>query len=406
MRVAWQAHRVDVATLMSVPTERFWVSGAFAPSFKTAEGVPASVMNRRLRQLAAAVDDVFSRFFILEKRAPSVAEFRSLLDAELGRGVGDADGGLSVQAALSEFVGLSGVENGWSLGTHKKFKTLGRHLAAYKRGALLSEIDEGWLRGFMLYLQRRGFRNSTTMKLLGLLRWFLRWAVRHGYPVPSDFESFRPHLRGTDVASHLVIYLEWEELMSLWSLDLSARPALDHVRDVFCFCCFSGLRYSDVAKLRRSDIVDGSLRVVTKKTADPLVIELNSWSRSILEKYADFPLADGLALPVISNQKTNAALKELGRLAGLVQPVRLVFFRGAVRVEETRAKWELLTSHCARRTFVVQSLRLGIPAEVIMKWTGHSDFSAMKPYVAIVDSLKAEAMSRFDALAGEEGCDG
>lgn len=408
MRVTWQARRVDFATLMAVPSERFWVSegtGSFAPTFKTSEGVPASVLNRRLRQLAASVDDVFSRFFLLAKRAPSVAEFRRLLDAETGRGVAD-EGVASVEAALAEFVSTAGVQNGWSLSTHKKFRTLGAHLAAYKRGALVSEIDEGWLRGFLLYLQRRGFRNTTIAKTLRLVRWFLRWAVVHGYPVPSDFDRFRPHLRGVEVASHLVVYLEWDELMAVWRLDLSERPALDHVRDVFCFCCFSSLRYSDVAKLRRSDIVDGTLRVVTKKTADPLVIELNSWSRAILDKYADCPLADDLALPVISNQKTNKALKEIGRLAGLTQPLRLVYYRGASRVEETRAKWELLTSHCARRTFVVQSLRLGIPAEVIMKWTGHSDYSAMKPYVAIVDSLKAEAMSRFDALAGEEGVNG
>ena len=61
-------------------------------------------------------------------------------------------------------------------------------------------------------------------------------------------------------------------------------------------------------------------------------------------------------------------------------------------------KWELITTHCARRTFVVNSLRLGIPAEVIMKWTGHSDFKAMKPYIEIVDELKKENMSRYDAL--------
>lgn len=369
--------------------------------------MPASVLNRRLRQLVASVDDVFSRYFLLEKKAPNVAEFRRLLDAETGRSVAADEGGQTLAAALSEFVATAGVQNSWSVATHKKFRTLQAHFAAYKPAALLSEIDEAWLRGFFVYLYKvAGHRNTTTVKTLRQVRWFLRWCVRHGYDVPPDFEAFRPHLRGADVASHLVVYLEWDELMAVWSLDLSGRAGLERVRDVFCFCCFTGLRFSDAAKLRRSNVADGVISVVTKKTDDPLRIELNTWSRSILEKYADAPLPDGLALPVISNQKTNKALKEIAHLAGIVQPLRSVYFRGSERFEETVEKWQLVSSHCARRTFVVQALRLGISAEIIMKWTGHSSFAAMRPYVAIVDSLKAAAMSRFDVAAGEGVSDG
>ena len=69
---------------------------------------------------------------------------------------------------------------------------------------------------------------------------------------------------------------------------------------------------------------------------------------------------------------------------------------------ETVPKWKAVTTHCARRTFVVNSLRLGIPAEVIMKWTGHSDFTAMKPYVAIVDELKKENMAKYADLFEKE----
>lgn len=64
--------------------------------------------------------------------------------------------------------------------------------------------------------------------------------------------------------------------------------------------------------------------------------------------------------------------------------------------EEVYPKWALLTTHCGRRTFVVTALRLGIPVEVIMRWTGHSSFEAMKPYAKIVDEVKEKSMSRFD----------
>jgi integrase len=59
-------------------------------------------------------------------------------------------------------------------------------------------------------------------------------------------------------------------------------------------------------------------------------------------------------------------------------------------------KWKLVASHTARKTFVVNALRLGIPAEIIMKWTGHSNFQTMKPYIEIVDELKSKNMEKFD----------
>lgn len=92
------------------------------------------------------------------------------------------------------------------------------------------------------------------------------------------------------------------------------------------------------------------------------------------------------------------ALKEVGQWAGLCSKHRVVYFRGSERFEDVLTKWQELTTHCARRTFVVNALRLGIPAEVIMKWTGHSDFKAMKPYVKIVDKLKESEMSKFDTF--------
>ena len=83
------------------------------------------------------------------------------------------------------------------------------------------------------------------------------------------------------------------------------------------FCCYTGLRYSDVAKLRRSDFKENHIEVTTVKTADSLIIELNRHSRAILEKYNDVAFEGDKVLPVISNQKMNDYIKELGKLAGI-----------------------------------------------------------------------------------------
>ena len=76
--------------------------------------------------------------------------------------------------------------------------------------------------------------------------------------------------------------------------------------------------------------------------------------------------------------------------------MRQVYFKGSERHEDERLLFEDISTHYARRTFVVHALRLGIPAEVVMRFTGHSGFQAMKPYVAVVDEMKAEAMRKFD----------
>jgi len=162
--------------------------------------------------------------------------------------------------------------------------------------------------------------------------------------------------------------------------------------------CFSGIRYSDTYNLKKSDIKDGFIEITTVKTADSLKIELNKMTSSILNKYSDIELPEGKALPVLSNTKMNKNLKELCQLAEINEPIRLTSYKGTQRIDEVFPKWQLIGTHTGRRTFICNMLSLGVPAEIVMKWTGHSDYSAMKPYIAIVDAAKKNAMSKIDAL--------
>lgn len=71
---------------------------------------------------------------------------------------------------------------------------------------------------------------------------------------------------------------------------------------------------------------------------------------------------------------------------------------GNERIDEVTPKYALLGTHAGRRTFICNALALGIPPQVVMKWTGHSDYKAMKPYINIADDIKANAMSKFNQL--------
>ena len=140
------------------------------------------------------------------------------------------------------------------------------------------------------------------------------------------------------------------------------------------------------------------MEVTTIKTADSVSIELNGITKGILEKYKDVPFPDNRALPSYTNQAMNRSIKDLCQLAGIDEPVRITTYKGNVRKDEVHPKWELVGTHTGRRTFIVHALSMGISPSIVMKWTGHSDYKAMKPYIDIVDSAKAESMTKFDNL--------
>ena len=229
--------------------------------------------------------------------------------------------------------------------------------------------------------------------MFDFLKSVLLWAKSNGDISGAALDTFKLRLKASE-NKEAIVFLTWPELMQLYNCQFS-RLSLEQCRDVFCFCCFTGLRFSDVKKLRRSDIQADSIKVVTQKTTNSLTIELNDYSRAILEKYAtESPSA--YALPVISNAKYNEHLKEVGRIAELTESVKKVWYVGSERHESDSPKWQLLTTHVARRTFVVNALSLGISPSVIMKWTGHADYDSMKPYIAIVEDLKRSEMAKFN----------
>ena len=385
LRVSWNGQRIT-----------HYLDNPVKPAEWDAEKhTPKKSAHRAYREVedkTAAIGRVFDKAH-LEQTIPTPTELHTALGH---RTPSDTQHGHDLQTALREF--RNEQRNGWSLGTYTRFGVLANHLKEWRPQATVEELDRNALSQYVDYLYTRGLVNSTIAKNVSWVRWFLHWCYDKGYTT-SDFDHYRPRFKGSDQQRE-VIYLTEDELRSILDLDLSADPALDRVRDVFLFLCFSGLRYSDVAKLRRSDISTDHIRVVTKKTSDPLNIELNHVTSAILSKY-DSSKPNDLALPVISNQKMNDKLKDLARLAGINTPVRKVTYIRSERIEEVKEKWELVTTHCGRRTFIVTALYLDIHTEVIRKCTGHKGDKAMRPYIAIVDKQKRENMAKFNGVLTE-----
>ncbi|MDR1458884.1 MAG: phage integrase SAM-like domain-containing protein [Bacteroidales bacterium] len=382
-------YRVDIAK-WSIETQRC--------KNNTTHGkkkISSNIINREIQRFEQLAESIFVEF---EKnnKLPTKEELRHKFNGRNGK-LPQMEDDKSFFGIFDEFTKNMGAQNSWTGTTYAKFASIKAHLKDFDCNLSFENLSEETMQKFVQYMHDIPLRNTTIAKHLSFVRWFLRWAYRKGHYSGLLHDVFRPRLKGVDGNSKEVIHLTWDELLHLYSYEIpSPKQYLACVRDVFCFCCFTSLRYSDVAKLRRSDIKDKYISVVTQKTVDGLKIELNDYSREILEKYKDFPFEDNKALPIISNQRMNDYLKELGELAEINEPQRIVYFYGSERYEEVHPKYALLTTHCGRRTFIVNALYLGIPAEVVMKWTGHNDYKAMKPYIKIVDDLKEREMAKFN----------
>ena len=144
--------------------------------------------------------------------------------------------------------------------------------------------------------------------------------------------------------------------------------------------------------------IDNGLGMTAEEVEEYITQIAFSGATQFLEKYKDIPFQNNKALPVVSNQKMNEYLKELGELAEIDEPVRETYYKGNERIDEVTPKYALLSTHTGRRTFICNALALGIPVQVVMKWTGHSDYKAMKPYIDIADDIKIQAMNKFNLL--------
>ena len=361
----------------------------------------ASEINASLLEYYTKIQSIFKRFEV-EDIMPTPEQIKEAFNA-LHKPVSD-EPKPKKEALLcdffqvfDDFVEDCGRQNNWTDSTFEKFAAVKNHLTNFRDGLTFEFFDERGLNDYVIYLRDiKEMRNTTIGKQLSFLKWFLRWAFKKGLHQNNDYDSYKPKLKSTQKK---IIFLTWEELNKLREFEIpAAKQALDRVRDVFLFQCFTGLRYSDVFNLRKSDIKDDHIEVTTVKTSDSLIIELNNHSKAILDKYKDVAFEDDKVLPVITNQKMNDYLKELAELVGIDEPVRQTYYRGNERIDEVTPKYALLGTHAGRRTFICNALALGIPPQVVMKWTGHSDYKAMKPYIDIADDIKANAMSKFNQL--------
>ncbi len=260
------------------------------------------------------------------------------------------------------------------------------------KGITVADIDISFLNELKRWYVKNEYYNKTTNKQFSNLKTVLRWAKSKGYPVRDEALFYKTELEDPQ---KVVVFIYDNELDQLLNHPFKEGSNLDSIRDLFCFMVLTSLRISDLKNLKKTDVLEGTIRIYTQKTHKPVIIPITERARKIINKYKDSIPGEKL-FHVLSDTKMNKGIKKAAKEAGLCRLITEVHGEGTVIKQDTHPLFETLSCHDARRTFVCLSLRLGIPAEVIMKSTGHTNYQALKPYMDVMEETVTEQMKKWD----------
>lgn len=267
--------------------------------------------------------------------------------------------------------------------TQRAYKQFITHLKAWSKSTrnpiTYESFNESFYNRFFLkyLIEKKKMKNNTVSKHIGTMKTFLNYATRNGMNENRSFEGFQRMNVLTDA-----IYLTEVELGILFNKDLSNNPKLNRVRDLFLIGCFTGLRFSDFTQIQPENIkqtADGRRYIALnqKKTGGKVVIPLKWEVLQILDRNGGNPPKG------ISNQKMNEYLKDLGQLVEFNDNELVIEKRGKKQTETTKARWDMISTHTARRTFATNAFLNGIPSRQIMKITGHTTEKNFNRYIRI-----------------------
>ncbi|WP_090706659.1 site-specific integrase [Daejeonella rubra] len=270
--------------------------------------------------------------------------------------------------------------------TWKHYGTCFNHLIKFEKEKnyklTYESLNLNFYHAFVGYLSNDNkLLNNTVGCMIKSLKVFLNWATDRELNTILIFKKFKAFKEESEAVS-----LSEEELLRIFN-SKKLTPSFMNVRDLFCFACFTGLRFSDIHSFKETSIKENYIEVKTEKTRQFIRIPLSNYAKDIL-------LRNGGKLPKpISNQKMNNFLKEIAEICELNEIIRLTKYRGVEKVETIEPKYKLITTHTARRTFVTLSLEKGMRAETVMSITGHKDYHSFKKYIKLTDKVKLVEMN-------------
>ncbi len=350
------------------------------PSFMTEMRNITADLNRYENTLASSYE-----YLKMQEEEVSFEKLKELLDSKFKKQKAPKPDQNGFYAVFDEFMETQ--SQIYSVLTIKKYKTLKKKLLQFEKGKrykiTFESIDLIFYDKFKKFMlseknartsEVEGLLNDTISKYISALKTFMQWSLDRGYHTNTAFQH-RQFSAKKRVKNEIVTLSE-EELMRLYHLDLSHIPRLERVRDLFCFATFTGQRWSDIELFKKEDVKEDVWRFVSYKTKKMMMVPF----KGFLQPAKDILLKYDYELPRISQQQFNKYIKEVGKLAGIVEPTVIQRFSGDKRIEIRKPKYAFMSSHMARRTCVTILLQKGVPPTTIMKLTGHTSLKTLMKY--------------------------
>ena len=267
----------------------------------------------------------------------------------------------------------------------RKYRNIARHLSDFEKERdvviLSNTYNDEMCEDFVYHLRSLNLAQNTIVNYLQNTAFMFRKMAKRGFKVDFSFEEILP-----DRDETVAVYLSEKELTDIWNLKL--KKEADVVRDLFLVGCYTGMRYSDYSSITRKNIANGCITLKTQKKGQIVKVPIHRVVNEILLK------RNG-ELPPYSDsaQNFNKVVKTIAKKAMINESILVEFHKGNNMVRETKKKYELVSSHTARRSFATNAYKAGIPTFNIMLITGHKSEQSFFNYIRINKIENAKLLS-------------
>ena len=351
-------------------------------------------INNQLKRYSDKIESI-NDYFTFQKIVPTTEFIREELNKEFKR---------NYKAALMKQYSFIEFAEDYKKTTNKKQGTLLayagtiKHLKDYqkisKKILRFENIDFDFYDKFIQHLKSLNYSNNTIGNQIKNVKVFMRNAEDKNLHNNTQYKNSRFKVMKESADN---IYLTDKELQKIYELDLLEQPHLERTRDIFIVGAWTGLRISDLKQLSPNNIIKTDIgkliKIKTIKTGEVVIIPLHPTVTAILKKYKN-------EVPrVISNQLMNEYLRDIGKTAKINEAVIVSKTAGGIRKDKTFEKWQLITSHTARRSFATNMYLADIPSISIMKITGHKTESSFLTYIKISQEDNAKKLLKHPLFA-------
>lgn len=346
-----------------------------------------ALLNERLQQVENIVHSLLLKYK-LNMVCPTQQQLHDALDAELKKN------NIRIERKR-KLTFLSFVDNYIDemisqkpSATIMQYKNTLRLLQAFSRihrkQLRFEDINLKFHTAFRIYMNSLGGSETYFGNQIRFIRLFMNEATDRGYNTQMFYKSRK---FSSPMPEIFKIYLTEDEISRIQNLQLSHDNKMEKVRDIFTIGCRTGLRFSDLMRIQPANIsiTERLLKMTTQKTKELVYIPLTPDIIELCDKY-------NCIFPRTTNGLFNFYIKKIGFLANICNDVEVCTSQGGATTYRVAKKYELMSSHTARRSFATNAYLANVPTIAIMRITGHHTEESFMKYLRIANENNARQL--------------